>query len=71
MDTMSSAVAKNTGSLVHYEVMTAQERDRLRRYIAVNVVGDSPPPLTSEARELIRRTLGPGLDHAEETCAAA
>ena len=71
MGTMSSAVAKNSSSPVHYEVMTAQERDRLRRYIAVNVVGDSPPPLTSEARELIRRILGPDPDQAEETCAAA
>lgn len=45
-----------------------QERDRLRRYIAVNIVGDNPPPLTKEASELIRRLLG--SDQAEEISAA-
>jgi hypothetical protein len=70
MDTANSTAAKDTGSPVRHKAMTAQERDRLRRYIAVNVVGDSPPPLTSEARDLIRRILGPRPDQAEENCAA-
>jgi len=48
--------------------MTAQERDRLRRYIAVNVVGDDPPPLTAEAQDLIRAMLG--SDHAGESATA-
>ena len=47
------------------------DRDSLRRYIAANVVGDNPPPLTAEARDLIRRAFGPGPDHAEEIPAAA
>ncbi len=34
-----------------------QERTYLRRHIAVNIVGENPPPLTSEARDLVRRTL--------------
>jgi hypothetical protein len=38
--------------------MTDEERDRLRRYIAANVVGDNPPPLTAEACALIRAMLG-------------
>jgi len=48
--------------------MTAQERDRLRRYIAVNVVGDDPPPLTAEAQDLIRAMLG--SDHVGESATA-
>jgi hypothetical protein len=34
-----------------------QERTYLRRHIAMNIVGENPPPLTSEARDLVRRTL--------------
>lgn len=34
-----------------------QERTYLRRHIAVNIVGENPPPLTSEARDLVRLTL--------------
>lgn len=49
--------------------LTADERDRLRRHIAVNVVGDNPPPLTAEARALIRAALGP--DQAVEASSAA
>lgn len=64
MDTATSTVTKDTYLLVHHEAMTAQERDRLRRYIAVNVVGDNPPPLTAEAQDLIRAILG--SDHTEE-----
>ena len=48
--------------------MAEQERDRLRRYIAATIVGNSPPPLTKEACELIRRVLG--SDQAEEIPAA-
>lgn len=55
-------------SFVQHGATAEQERDRLRRYIAVNVVGDSPPPLTKEACELIRRVLG--SDQAEEIPAA-
>ena len=33
-------------------------REELRRYIAANVVGANPPPLTAEARDLIRAALG-------------
>lgn len=42
--------------------MTGNEddgREGLRLYIAVNVIGDNPPPLTAEARSLIRAALGP------------
>jgi hypothetical protein len=70
MGAVGSIVAADTGSSVQREAMTAQERDRLRRYIAANIVGDTPPPLTSEACDLIRRFLGPGPDQAEEISAA-
>ena len=58
-------------SSAQHGVISEQERDRLRRYIAVKVVGDNPPPLSAEARDLIRRTFGPGPDQAEEMSAAA
>ena len=48
--------------------MTEQERNRLRQYIAANVIGDNPPPLTSEAQDLIRAMLG--SDHAGESAIA-
>lgn len=44
-------------------------REDLRRYAAVNVIGDNPPPLTAEARALIRAALGP--DQAGETSSTA
>ena len=68
MDTVGNAVVKDTGPLVRNEAMTAQDRDRLRRYIAANVVGDNPPPLTAEAQDLIRAMLG--SDHAGEFATA-
>ncbi len=68
MDMAGSAATKDTRSLVHHEVMTAQERDCLRRYIAANVVGDNPPPLTAEAQDLIRAMFG--SDHAGESATA-
>jgi hypothetical protein len=68
MDTASSTAAKDAHSPVRHEAMTAQERNRLRRYIAVNVVGDSPPPLTAETQDLIRAMLGSG--HAGESATA-
>jgi hypothetical protein len=37
-----------------------EEREELRRHIAANVVGDNPPPITAEARALIRAALGLG-----------
>lgn len=40
-----------------------QERAYLRRHIAVNIVGENPPPLTSEARDLVRRTLAIAQQH--------
>jgi hypothetical protein len=48
--------------------MTEQERNRLRQYIAANVIGDNPPPLTAEAQDLIRAMLG--SDHAGESAIA-
>jgi len=57
-DARGNAVVKDTAPLARPEVMTAQDRDRLRRYIAANVVGDNPPPLTAEAQDLIRAMLG-------------
>jgi hypothetical protein len=51
------------------DTMTTRERDRLRRYISANVVGDSPPPITAEACTLIRVALG--SDHAGETSSTA
>lgn len=52
-------------SLVQQGVTASQEHDRLRRYIAANIVGDNPPPLTAEARDLIRRILGSGTDYGD------
>jgi hypothetical protein len=46
-----------------------EEREELRRYIAANVIGDNPPPLTAEARALIRAALGP--DQEGETSSTA
>ena len=40
-------------------VFTGEELTRLRRHIAGKVVGDSPPPLTSGARDLIKAMLDP------------
>ena len=48
--------------------MTEQERNRLWQYIAANVIGDNPPPLTAEAKDLIRAMLG--SDHAGESAIA-
>jgi hypothetical protein len=36
--------------------------ENLRQYIAANVVGDNPPPITTEARALIRAALGPAQE---------
>lgn len=52
-----------------HDAMAEQERERLRRYVAARIVGDNPPPLTCEARDLIRRALG--SDQVEEVTAAA
>jgi hypothetical protein len=68
MDMAGSTAMEDTRSPVHREAMTVQERDRLRRYIAVHVVGDDPPPLTAEAKDLIRAMLGSG--HAGKSAAA-
>jgi len=68
MDLAGSTATKDTRSRDHHKAMTTQEYDRLRRYIAVNVVGDDPPPLTVEAQGLIRVMLG--SDHAEEFATA-
>lgn len=35
-----------------------ERKNELRRYIAAHVIGDNPPPLTTEARDLIRAMLG-------------
>ncbi len=48
--------------------MTEQECNRLRQYIAANVIGDNPPPLTAEAQDLIRAMLG--SDHVGESATA-
>jgi hypothetical protein len=48
--------------------MTDQECNRMRQYIAANVIGDNPPPLTAEAQDLIRAMLG--SDHAGESATA-
>jgi hypothetical protein len=48
--------------------MTEQECNRLRQYIAANVIGDNPAPLTAEAQDLIRAMLG--SDHAGESAIA-
>jgi len=48
--------------------MTGQEFNRLRQYIAANVIGDNPPPLTAEAQDLIRAMLG--SDHSGESATA-
>jgi hypothetical protein len=58
----------SAASLAQYGAIAEQERDSLRRYIAANIVGDNPPPLTKEACELIRRVLG--SDQVEEIPAA-
>jgi hypothetical protein len=46
-----------------------KDTEELRQYIAANVIGDSPPPLTAEARALIRAALGP--DQEGETASTA
>jgi hypothetical protein len=46
-----------------------EEHEELRRYIAANVIGDNPPPLTAEARARIRAALGP--DQEGETSSTA
>lgn len=43
-----------------------QERTYLRRHIAMNIVGENPSPLTSEARDLIRRTLAIVQQHGAD-----
>jgi hypothetical protein len=68
MDMAGDTATKDTRSRGHHKAMTAQEYDRLRRHIAVNVVGDNPPPLTVEAQALIRVMLG--SDHAGESATA-
>jgi hypothetical protein len=47
------------------------DRESLRRYIAANVVGDNPPPLTAEARDLVYRVLGSDPGQSEQTQVAA
>lgn len=68
MDTAGRVAMKDTDSLVRHAAMTAQEHDRLRSYIALNVIGSDPPPLTAEAQGLIRAMLGSG--HTEESATA-
>jgi hypothetical protein len=43
--------------------------EELRLYIAANIIGDNPPPLTAEASALIRAALGP--DQEGETSSTA
>jgi hypothetical protein len=39
--------------------MTGEE---LRAWVAEHVIGDDPPPVTSEARDMIRRTIAHAMD---------
>jgi hypothetical protein len=48
-----------------------QERTYLRRHIAVNIVGENPAPLTSEARDMVRRTLAIAQQHEADDFPAA